>query len=77
MIATGRADIMMDAELNLWDAAALLPVVEEAGGRFTDWQGKSTVEGGEAIATNGQLLDQVLAVTRRYPKPGESAARQS
>jgi histidinol phosphatase-like enzyme (inositol monophosphatase family) len=39
LVATGRADIMLDPVMNVWDCAALLPIVEEAGGRFTDWQG--------------------------------------
>ncbi len=64
MIATGRADLMVDPILNVWDAAALLPIIEEAGGRFTDWQGRATIHSGQAIATNGFLLEDVLAITR-------------
>lgn len=62
LVATGRAEIMMDAALSLWDAAALQPVIEEAGGRFFDWQGRATVHSEEAIATNSALSEQVLAV---------------
>lgn len=69
LVATGRAGLMVDAELNLWDAAALLPVIEEAGGRFTDWQGDPRVDGGDAVAANPVLLEQVLNVTRQYPRP--------
>jgi histidinol phosphatase-like enzyme (inositol monophosphatase family) len=68
LVATGRAELMVDAELNLWDAAALQPVIEEAGGTFTDWQGRATMHGREAIATNGIVLDDVLDVTRHYPR---------
>jgi histidinol-phosphatase len=64
MIATGRAEVMIDPVVNLWDAAPLQTVVEEAGGTFTDWQGKPTVHAGEAIATNGLVMDEVLAMTR-------------
>jgi histidinol-phosphatase len=39
--------------------------VEEAGGTFTDWQGNRTIHGGEAIATNGAVLAEVLAITRQ------------
>jgi len=39
MVATGRADLMVDPAMALWDAAALLPILEEAGGTFTDWRG--------------------------------------
>lgn len=64
MVATGRAQLMIDPELSLWDAAALQPVIEEAGGVFCDWQGEPTVHQGEAIACTKSLLDDVLAVTR-------------
>lgn len=61
MVATGRADIMYDPILNIWDAAALLPVVTEAGGTFTDIHGKATIETGNGISTNPQLLSEVLS----------------
>ncbi|TWT89681.1 Histidinol-phosphatase [Pseudobythopirellula maris] len=64
MVATGRAEVMIDAEMSLWDAAALKPIIEEAGGRFCDWSGEATVHSGEAIATNGLVADEVLAHTR-------------
>ena len=62
LVATGRAEIALDPVMNVWDCAALLPVVEEAGGRFTDWQGRRTIHGGEAVATNGVLHAEVLAL---------------
>jgi histidinol-phosphatase len=62
LLATGRADIMLDPVMNLWDCAALLPVVEAAGGTFTDWRGIRTVEGGNSIATNGRLYPEVMRV---------------
>jgi histidinol phosphatase-like enzyme (inositol monophosphatase family) len=61
MVATGRAELMVDPIVHIWDVAALLPVVEEAGGRFTDWQGRKSIHSGQAIATNGLILDEVLA----------------
>ncbi len=64
LVATGRADLMVDPLMNVWDAAAVRPIITEAGGTFTDWQGRPTIYGGEAIATNGRLLDEVLAITR-------------
>jgi histidinol phosphatase-like enzyme (inositol monophosphatase family) len=60
LVATGRAEVMLDPVMNLWDNAALMPIVEEAGGSFTDWRGRRTIEGGSAISTNGALLDAVL-----------------
>ena len=63
-MATGRAEVMIDPRMAVWDAAAMLPILEEAGGTFTDWNGVARIDGGEGIATNGFVLDEVLAVTR-------------
>ncbi len=60
MIATGRADVMVDPILADWDAGPLLIVLEEAGGRFTDWKGNATIFGKEGVATNGHLHETVL-----------------
>ena len=60
LLAEGAVDIMVEPELSLWDLAALVPIVTEAGGTFTDLQGQSGPGGGSAIATNGQLHEDVL-----------------
>ena len=52
LVSTGRAEVMVDGVLAPWDAAALMPIVEEAGGVFTDWKGTRTAFGGSAVATN-------------------------
>jgi histidinol phosphatase-like enzyme (inositol monophosphatase family) len=62
LVATGRADVMLDPRMHAWDCAALVPILEEAGGRFTDWRGARTIEGDDAVATNGALHEQVLAI---------------
>ena len=59
LVATGRADVMVDPVCNPWDVAAVAPVVEEAGGRFTDWKGNATVRGGDGIGSNSRLHDAV------------------
>jgi len=64
LVATGRADVMLDPVMNVWDCAALAPIVEEAGGTFTDWRGKKTIHGGNAISTNSQLFDFVMETIR-------------
>lgn len=64
LVATGRADVMLDPVMNLWDCAPLLPIMEEAGGTFTDWRGVRTASGGNAIATNGVLFDEVMSLVR-------------
>jgi fructose-1,6-bisphosphatase/inositol monophosphatase family enzyme len=64
MVATGRAEVMIDPVMSLWDTAALATVIEEAGGRFSDWQGEPTIYSGDALATNGLVADEVLALTK-------------
>jgi histidinol-phosphatase len=65
LVATGRAEIMLDPVMSVWDCAALFPIVTEAGGTFTDWNGVPTIHAGEAIGTNGALLEQVLQAIRQ------------
>ena len=55
LVATGRAEVMTDGILGPWDAAAFLPIIEEAGGVFTDWGGRRTAFSGSAVATNAAL----------------------
>jgi histidinol phosphatase-like enzyme (inositol monophosphatase family) len=62
LVATGRAEVMCDPILSPWDAAALHPIVREAGGSFTDWEGHDTAFGGSAIATNHALAADVRAL---------------
>jgi histidinol-phosphatase len=64
MVATGRAEVMIDPVMSLWDVAPLQTVIEEAGGRFCDWQGQPTIFSGDALATNGLVADEVLALTK-------------
>lgn len=64
MVATGRAEVMVDPVVNIWDAAPLQTVIEEAGGHFVDWSGKPTIHTGDAIATNGRVTEEVLVFTR-------------
>ena len=59
LLATGRADVMVDDVVAPWDAAALYPIVTEAGGSFTDWRGTATAFGGDIIATNSALAKPV------------------
>ena len=69
LVATGRADIMLDPVMNVWDCAALLPIVEEAGGTLTDWQGRRTIYGGNAVSTNGLLYNAVMENIRNSENP--------
>lgn len=60
LVATGRAEIMVDPELSPWDAAPLLPIVSEAGGRFSSLEDEATIHGGSGISTNGILHGAAL-----------------
>lgn len=64
LVATGRAEIMLDPIMALWDCGPLQVILEEAGGTFTDWQGNPTIYGGNSIATNGLLHRQVMSLIR-------------
>jgi histidinol-phosphatase len=61
MVATGRADIMFDPILNIWDAAALLPVLQGAGGHFVDVFGKPDINTGNGISVGPGLVSQTLS----------------
>lgn len=61
LVAEGAVDIAAEPEVNLWDLAALAPIVEEAGGRFTDITGVDGPHGGSAIATNGLLHEETVS----------------
>lgn len=64
LVATGRAEVMIDPVMALWDCGPLQIILEEAGGTFTDWQGTPTIYGGNAIATNGALHEQIMTLVR-------------
>lgn len=74
LVATGRADVMVDPLMNPWDAAALVPIVTEAGGHFVDWMGESSIYSGSGISVNDKLRDAVLKITRGAAGPRAGAA---
>lgn len=67
LLATGRADVMVDDVVAPWDSAALYPIVTEAGGSFTDWSGSVTAFGGDIIATNAVLAKPVRDILVAAP----------
>ncbi len=60
LVAEGTGEAMIEPELYPWDLAAPLVLVEEAGGRLTDFEGRRTYEGGNAVASNGRLHGIIL-----------------
>lgn len=61
LVAEGAVDIAAEPEVSLWDLAALSVLIGEAGGRFTSLAGEDGPHGGDAVATNGLLHDEVLS----------------
>jgi histidinol-phosphatase len=59
-VIRGWSEAMLEMDVKPWDLAPLKILVEEAGGRLTDFSGTSTIYGGSAVVTNGRIHDQVL-----------------
>ena len=62
LVATGRADLMVDPHVKIWDCAALLPILEEAGGAIFDLAGAARIDSGSAISVNRVLQKEVNAI---------------
>ncbi len=62
LVATGRAEVMVDPIMNVWDCAPFPPILQEAGGYFGDWKGNVSIHAAEAMATSRVLLPEVLAI---------------
>lgn len=69
LVAQGSIDIMVDHGVHAWDVAALLPIVEEAGGVFTDWAGRRTIHSTDVLATNKPLHVPTLRVLQPKTLP--------
>jgi histidinol-phosphatase len=61
LVAEGAAEAAIEPQAAIWDIAPLKVIVEEAGGRCTDWGGDGAMTGGTALSTNGLLHDEILA----------------
>ncbi len=60
LVATGRAELMLDPIMSPWDCGPFPPILREAGGYFGDWQGNPTIHANEALSTTTTLLPSVL-----------------
>src|SRR2546421_9488008 len=77
LVATGRAEIMLDAAMNPWDCAPLMPILSEAGGQFSTWAGERTIYGPDAMGTNGALHEQVLSILKAEVRFATQAHRSA
>jgi len=68
-VARGQAEAMVEVDLKPWDLAAIKVVIEEAGGRFSDFAGNATIYGGDAIASNGLVHDEILRLLHTPAAP--------
>lgn len=64
LVAEGAIEVALDLHSKAWDLAPLALIVEEAGGRSTDVNGKHTIYSGNLVSTNGHVHDEVLALLR-------------
>lgn len=64
LVAEGAAEAMVEVGPRSWDLAAPLVIIEEAGGRLTDLEGRRSIDSGTVLATNGRLHDEVLTRLR-------------
>ena len=65
LVAAGKGELYAEADLKPWDAAPMKILIEEAGGRLTDFEGKPDIYTGTVLATNGLLHDEALRLLRR------------
>jgi histidinol-phosphatase len=64
LVAEGKAELYLEMDLKPWDLAACKIVVEEAGGRFTDFAGQPSIYTGSSLVSNGRVHDAALALLR-------------
>ncbi len=62
LVAQGSGEVMVEHGVHAWDVGAIIPIIEEAGGRFSNWDGKIDLYAPDVIASNGKLHDEVLAI---------------
>lgn len=67
LVAQGSGEIMIEHGVHAWDIAPLKPIVEEAGGKFSDWDGTFDLFRPDALATNGKVHQEVLSIVAAYP----------
>lgn len=67
LVAQGSGEVMAEHGVHVWDVAGIKPLIEEAGGRFSDWSNTPTVQRPDVIASNGKVHENVLAILNAMP----------
>ncbi len=73
LVAQGSGELMVEHGVHSWDVAGIKALIEEAGGRFTDWDGQPTIYRPDVIASNGKVHDQALNLLKRSPQRNPSS----
>ena len=67
LVATGRAELMLDPKIAPWDCSPMPPIFREAGGWAGNWDGDENIHGPDWLAACGGIRDEVLATLKRHP----------
>jgi len=67
LVAQGSGELMVEHGVHAWDVAAIQPIVEEAGGRFSNWSGQATIHSPDVLISNGKLHGEALAILQAHP----------
>jgi histidinol-phosphatase len=62
LVAQGSGEVMVEHGVHAWDVGAIIPIVQEAGGRMSNWEGKIDLYAQDVVATNGKLHEEVLRI---------------
>lgn len=65
LVAQGSGELMVEHGVHIWDIAGIKVIVEEAGGRLTDWQGQARIDRPDVVASNAKVHEQALAMLQR------------
>ena len=60
LVAQGSGELMVEHGVHIWDVAAIKPLIEEAGGRYSDWDGGTSIDRPDVIVSNGKLHEEAL-----------------
>jgi len=73
LVAQGSGEIMVEHGVHAWDVAALKVIIEEAGGRFSNWDGGTSIHRPDVVVSNGKLHDETLRILGSAGEPKKLA----